>query len=275
MTIRFSKMHGIGNDFVIVDRRRQAIALDPALLRAMADRHTGIGYDQLLTIDPAQAHDCLAAYRIYNADGSPAGQCGNGVRCVAAWLHRDGGGQPDRFSLEGPSGTVECMCLSDGRVRAQMGIPRFAPSEVPFEATADAAEHELQAGELRWRIGVVSMGNPHAVLEVADAHRAPVARWGPLIECHPRFPERTNVGFAQVIDAHRVRLRVHERGVGETWACGSGACAAAATLIRRGRLRSPVDVELPGGTLAIEWPAADQPLWMTGNAAFVFEGTWP
>lgn len=274
MAISFSKMHGIGNDFVVVDRRGAAAPLDPALVRAIGDRHTGVGFDQLLTIEAARDAGSHAAYGIHNRDGSMARQCGNGVRCIVAWLHRDAPFD-GAIRLDGPAGPVWCERLVDGRVRVEMGVPRFAPAGLPFDADVDLDHHEIDVGGERLSVGIASMGNPHALLEVDDVDLAPVATLGPAIERHPRFPDRANVGFAQVVGRHAIRLRVFERGVGETQACGSGACAAAAVLIRRDRVASPLAVTLPGGTLEIAWAGAGQPLWMTGPAAFVFEGTWP
>jgi diaminopimelate epimerase len=274
MSLRFTKMHGIGNDFVVVDRRGASAPLEPALVRAIGDRHTGVGFDQLLTVEDARAPGSRAAYGIYNSDGSTARQCGNGVRCIVAWLHREAP-IDGAIRLDGPAGGVSCERLADGRIRVDMGVPRFAPADLPFAAAEDADPHRIEIDGAPLSIGIASMGNPHAVLEVDDVDAAPVGSLGPRIERHPRFPDRANVGFAQVVARHAIRLRVFERGVGETLACGSGACAAAAVLIRRGRVDSPLAVTLPGGTLEIAWAGAGQPLWMTGPAAFVFEGTWP
>lgn len=273
MALRFSKMHGIGNDFVVLDRRADPGPLDPAMVRAIADRHTGVGFDQLLVLEPPRGAGSVASYRIYNGDGSEARQCGNGLRCIAAWLHRE---RPmsGLVRLDGPAGPVACEVLADGQVRADMGVPRFDPAAVPFVADARADAYPIEVAGETLSIGIASMGNPHAVLEVADVDAAPVARLGPALERHPRFPDRANVGFAQVVDRHAIRLRVFERGAGETRACGSGACAAAAVLIARGRVASPVAVTLPGGTLRIAWAGGEAPLWMAGPAAFVFEGTW-
>jgi diaminopimelate epimerase len=273
MALRFTKMHGIGNDFVVVDRRGHRAPLAPDLVQAIADRHTGVGFDQLLSIEDPRAPGSLAAYGIYNSDGSAARQCGNGVRCLVAWLHRDAPIR-GRVVLDGPAGPVACERLADGNIRVAMGVPQFGPETLPFVAAVAANEYLLDVGGVQVRIGVASMGNPHAVLEVDDVGAAAVAQLGPMIERHPQFPDRANVGFAEVVDRHAIRLRVFERGVGETLACGSGACAAAAILIRRGRVASPLAVTLPGGTLLIEWAGGDAPLSMTGPAAFVFEGTW-
>lgn len=273
MALRFSKMHGIGNDFVVLDRRVQPGLPAHDLVRAMADRHTGVGFDQLMVLGPPRTTRSLASYRILNADGSEARQCGNGLRCLVAWLHRENP-LSGPVQLDGPAGPVACEVLADGRIRAGMGVPGFAPAEVPFVADAETDAYELDIDGSPVSIGIASLGNPHAVLEVDDVATAPVARLGPAIERHPRFPQRANVGFVQVLGARAIRLRVFERGVGETLACGSGACAAAAVLLRRGRVASPVAVTLPGGTLEIDWAGGTAPLSMAGPAAFVFEGTW-
>ncbi|MBS3959759.1 MAG: diaminopimelate epimerase [Xanthomonadaceae bacterium] len=271
---RFTKMHGAGNDFVLLDLRDGTPPPSPAELVRMADRHRGIGFDQLLALGPPATPGALAAYRIWNADGSPAGQCGNGARCVAAWLRREGSATAPRFRLDGPAGTVEAEALDDGGFALDMGRPRFAPAEVPLRLDGPGPEHTLDSpwGELRF--GAVSMGNPHAVLEVADPaaiDHAGIARW---LQAQAVFSEGVNVGFARVLDAGHIALRVHERGVGETLACGSGACAAVAVLARRGRVGRRVAVDLPGGRLCIDWPADDAPLRMSGPAVFVFEGEW-
>ncbi|HET7842754.1 MAG TPA: diaminopimelate epimerase [Xanthomonadales bacterium] len=275
MATAFTKMHGAGNDFVVVDRRRVDVPLPPDRVRALGDRHTGVGFDQLLTLERAREPGSVAAYRIYNTDGSDAEQCGNGVRCLVAWLARDGAVAAGRVRLDGPAGPVDCEIAPDGRVRVAMGVPRFAPAEVPFDAAADAPLHAVELDGTRVELGVASMGNPHAVLEVADAANAPVATLGPALERHVRFPQRVNVGFAQVLARDAIRLRVFERGVGETLACGSGACAAVAVLARRGRVGQRVAVTLPGGTLDIEWAGDGAPIVMSGPTAFVYEGRLP
>jgi diaminopimelate epimerase len=272
--LAFTKMHGIGNDFVVLDRRDGRGDPLPAVIAAMADRHTGIGFDQLMVLTPPRTPGSIAGYRIYNTDGTPARQCGNGVRCLVAWLQRAGALDGGTVALDGPAGTVACRWLGDGRVRVDMGVPDFDPAQVPFVADGDADAHAVEAAGQTIAIGVVAMGNPHAVLVVDDVASADVAGLGPTLERHPRFPDRANVGFAAVTGAHAIDLRVYERGVGETRACGSGACAAAAVLIRRGRVSSPVDVRLPGGTLAIDWAGPGTPLAMTGATAFVFDGTY-
>ena len=270
--LHFSKMHGAGNDFVVIDLRGGQPAPPAALVRTLGDRHFGVGFDQLLTIEDTDVPGCVARYRIWNGDGSPAQQCGNGARCVAAWLRRDGAATGARFRLDSPAGVVDVECLSDGRYSLGMGRPVFAPARVPFHAAEDRAVHELLVEGSPLRFGVASMGNPHAVIEVDDVASAPVHRLGPAVQARPEFPEGVNVGFAQGLARDRIRLRVFERGAGETLACGSGACAAVAVLVRQGRVDRAVQVELPGGTLAITWPADDAPITMAGPATFVFEG---
>ncbi len=267
----FSKMHGAGNDFVLLDCRHAA-APDAALCRRLADRHTGIGCDQVLTIEPPRDAGAVASYRIWNADGSAAGQCGNGARCVAAWLlRRDEAGE--RFALDSPSGRHAVEHASNG-FRIALGVPDFAPAAVPlrgFDAT-DACTLDVDGVQVSF--GAVSMGNPHAVIVVDDVAQAPVATLAPRLQAHAAFPQSVNVGFAQVLDPGHIRLRVHERGSGETLACGSGASAAAAVLLRRGVLQGPVAVDLPGGTLGVDWAGPGMPLWLSGPTRFVFEGEW-
>lgn len=282
----FTKMHGAGNDFVVLDLRdpdgdaARLLADAPAqVCRALADRHTGVGCDQVLTVEPPRSPGAAAAYRIWNADGSPSAQCGNGARCIAAWVARaragDPGFDPARFTLDSPAGTHAVEALGDGGYRIAMGVPAFAPADVPlrgFDGAHDPYPVELD-GEVV-PVGAVSMGNPHAVVDVDDVDRAPVAALGAWLQAHAAFPAGCNVGFAQVVSRERIRLRVFERGAGETLACGSGACAAAAVLMRRGRVAREAVVSLPGGELRIAWPADDAPLLMSGPAAFVFEGSW-
>lgn len=274
MSFAFAKLHGIGNDFVLIDRRRDAVALDPDLVGRIADRHRGVGFDQLLTLEAPISRGAHAAYRIYNADGSSAQQCGNGVRCLVAWLARAGEIGVGPVRLDSPAGPIDCELLSDGQVRAAMGVPRFAPADLPFLAPAAAERYALALAGERVEFLIASLGNPHLVIETDSVNNAPVRRLGPALESHPAFPERVNVGFAEVQDRHRIALRVFERGAGETLACGSGACAAAACLIRAGRMDSPVAVALPGGMLRIDWGGEGEALGMTGPASFVFEGRW-
>ncbi len=289
--LRFSKMHGAGNDFVVLDLR--AFGIPPAYAaadlapptaaecRAMADRHTGIGCDQILTIESPRSPGALATYRIWNADGSSSQQCGNGARCVAAWVLRDrdrrGLPTPEggRFSLDSPVGTHSIDALGGGMFRIAMGVPQFAPEKIPLVGFDNGQDgYILEFGGRPLRFGAVSMGNPHAMIEVTEAATAPVAVLGAYLQEHRMFPESVNVGFAEVVARDRINLRVFERGVGETLACGSGACAAAAILIQRGRIDREVDVALPGGTLRIVWPDDASHISMAGPAAFVFEGEW-
>ena len=276
--MRFTKMHGAGNDFVVLDLRDGREPPSPALCRALADRHTGVGCDQILTIEPADAAGVAARYGIFNADGSRAGQCGNGARCVAAWLRRDAAARgmplPARFELASPAGRHAVDVEPDGRVRLDMGRPDFEPAHVPLTGFAAAADYHLARDGVDVRFGAVSMGNPHAVVRVDDVGRAPVDRIGPALQRDAAFPDSVNVGFVQVVDRGHLRLRVYERGVGETLACGSGACAAAAVAMRRGWVDRSVEVALPGGMLRIDWPDDDATIAMTGPAAFVFEGEW-
>ena len=275
MALAFSKMHGLGNDFVVVDARTQPFDADPARIRAMADRQRGIGFDQLLTIEPTRDPSCAYAYGIWNTDGSSARQCGNGVRCVAAWLRRAAALGADHARLQSPTGAVTVRLLDDGRIAVDMGEPVFAPARIPFAAEAEADAYTLQVGARTLTIGAVSLGNPHAVVEVDDPDDPALVTLGPLLSEHPRFAQGCNAGFVAVAARDRLRLSVHERGAGWTLACGTGACAAVAVLRRRGRIDAEVAVELPGGTLAIAWPGAGATLWMTGPVAFAYEGTWP
>ena len=271
MKLRFSKMHGIGNDFVIVDCRTQPLGLSTTQIAQVGDRHFGVGFDQLLTIEPARDATCAFRYDIHNSDGSKALQCGNGVRCVAAWLRRAGALGVGVTRLESPSGPIGIDVLADGRVRADMGVPRFAPAQIPLRmAASDPYWLMIEADDVEF--GAVSMGNPHALIEVADAALAPLDSIGAALSTNAVFPQGCNVGFAQIIDRTHVRLRVWERGAGATLACGSGACAAVAVLRRRGKLDAEVDVALPGGELQIRWDGEDHAVWMTGPAQFVFEG---
>lgn len=275
-TTRFSKMHGAGNDFVVLDLRAGVAPPDPALAARLADRHVGVGCDQILTIEPARSEGAVAAYRIWNADGSSSQQCGNGARCVAAWLVRDGAAGGDRFRVDSPLTTHEVQRLPGERYAIAMGVPEFTPARIPLAGFARIQdEYDASVDEnLRLRFGAVSMGNPHAVIEVPSVQDAPVLHYGPALQQSRWFPESVNVGFAEVVAADRIRLRVYERGVGETLACGSGACAAAVVLMKRGRIGREVTVSLPGGDLHIRWPTDDAEVVMSGPAAFVFEGEW-
>ena len=275
--MRFTKMHGAGNDFVVLDLRDGRPAPTPTECARLAHRHFGVGCDQILTIESPRSTGAVASYRIWNADGSASGQCGNGARCIAAWLVRDGSAPAQgRFSIESPAGLHPVRHDGDGGFVIDMGRPRFAPTEVPLAGVADEQDEYTRVldGETL-RFGAVSMGNPHAVLEVTDANGADLARLGPLLQGDALFPQSCNVGVAQWLAPDRIRLRVYERGVGETLACGSGACAAVAVLVRRGRVDvdREIAVELPGGTLKVCRDTRADTLFMGGPAAFVFDGT--
>jgi diaminopimelate epimerase len=273
--LAFTKMHGLGNDFVLLDLRGGRPAPERALVQAMADRHRGVGFDQLITIEDAARDDCAFGYRIWNRDGSAAEQCGNGARCVVAWLAEAGAVAGAAVALEAPGGKrIDAERHADGTIRLAMGVPDFDPAAVGFAAAGDAPVHTLDIYEGKTELGVVSMGNPHAVIEVRDVDTALVDRIGPRIERHPAFGQGCNVGFVQRVDAGHLKLRVWERGVGETEACGSGACAAMAVLRRRHRVADAVAVDLPGGRLTIDWAGPGQPLYKTGPATFVFDGVW-
>jgi len=270
---RFSKMHGAGNDFIVLDLRDGREPPSPARCRMLADRHTGIGCDQILTIDPPRSAQALAAYRIFNADGSTSGQCGNGARCVAAWLIRAGAAS-GKFVLDSPSGTHTVTELGNGQFQVSMGKPVLIPEHIPlsgFDTSQPIYTLVLPDGT-SIDAGAVSMGNPHAVIEVAAIASAPVERWGSALQGTDWFPESVNVGFAEVIDPGHIHLRIFERGAGETLACGSGACAAAVSLILKGRISRAVTVQMPGGTVHIDWPDDRAEVIMRGPAVFVFEG---
>lgn len=273
--LRFSKMHGAGNDFVMIDLRDGTPPPTPEIAAKLADRHAGVGCDQIITIEAPRVEGSVASYRIWNSDGSTSQQCGNGARCVAAWLVRNGEASGATFVIDSPLASHPVQDLGQGQFAVQMGVPAFEPERVPLIGFAHAREEyllPLQGESIRF--GAVSMGNPHAVIEVGLVDAAPVERLGPLLQQHASFPQSVNVGFAQVIDASHARLRVFERGVGETLACGSGACAAAVSLMQRGRLQRDARISLPGGDLHIQWPGEGQPVTMAGPTAFVFEGEW-
>ncbi len=274
MSLRFSKMQGIGNDFVVIDCRGDAAPITDSLARRLADRHFGIGCDQVLSIEDSNEPDCAFRYGIWNPDGSRAAQCGNGVRCITAWLARAELIAPGPVNLQSPSGRVRCELLADGRVRVDMGAARLDLASIPFLGEGDSARVALMLGDQQIELALVSMGNPHAVLRVDSVESADVARLGSQIQAMANFPDSCNVGFMQIVDPSHIRLRVYERGVGETLACGSGACAAVVSGIRRAGLRPPVRVSLPGGALEVDWPDPTGPVWMTGPAQFVFEGEW-
>jgi diaminopimelate epimerase len=272
MELSFTKMQGLGNDFVVINATRQGIRLDSQQIRRIADRHFGVGCDQVLMVEPARDPATDFHYRIFNADGGEVEQCGNGARCFARFVHDEGLTDKRIIDVGTAAGPIRLFLQEDAQVRVNMGQPCFEPQRIPFEADAPAREHTLQVAGESWRIGVVSMGNPHAVLQVDDIEQAPVERLGPLIESHPRFPHRVNAGFMQVRSRRHIALRVYERGAGETLACGTGACAAAVIGIRRGLLEPQVRVSLPGGDLVVSWAGETEPVWMTGPATPVFRG---
>jgi diaminopimelate epimerase len=270
--IAFTKMHGLGNDFVVIDAVSQTVSLTAAQIRRLADRRLGVGCDQVLLVERPQHPEADFRYRIFNADGGEVEQCGNGARCFVIFVRDHGLTEKRELTVETAGGLIKPRLEADGRVTVNMGLPRFAPRDIPFEADAAALRYPLAIGRLTLDIGAVSMGNPHAVLLVKDARTAPVAEWGPLIEGHPRFPKRVNAGFMEVVAPDHIRLRVYERGAGETPACGTGACAAVAVGRRWGLLAETVRVEVPGGDLTIRWQEDNNPVWMTGPAVRVFEG---
>ncbi len=272
MKLRFTKMHGLGNDFVVIDATHAPVELTPPRVRAIADRHFGVGCDQLLVVEPASQPGVDFRYRIFNADGGEVEQCGNGARCFVRFVHDKGLSGKREIRVETHSGVIAPRLREDGLVTVDMGVPELAPARIPFVSDSDAVVQPLQVGARTVAITAVSMGNPHAVQVVADVDAAPVAEQGALIERHPRFPARVNAGFMQVLDPHRVRLRVFERGAGETLACGTGACAAVVAGILRGLLASPVRVHTRGGALEIAWDGPGTPVMMTGPAVTVFEG---
>jgi len=272
MKLRFTKMHGLGNDFVVFDGVNQVVALTPEQCRRVADRHFGVGCDQILLVEAPSRDDVDFRYRIFNADGGEVEQCGNGARCFVRYVHEKGLTYKTAIRVETASGVIEPRLLDNGQVTVDMGAPRFAPADIPFAAEAETPTYALKVGQHVLDIAVLSMGNPHAVLRVNDLDSAPVDILGAAIESHSRFPKRVNAGFMQVLTPHDIRLRVYERGAGETLACGTGACAAAVAGIRQGWLKSPVSVHTRGGDLVIEWAGSGLPVYMTGPAVTVFDG---
>ena len=268
-------MQGLGNDFVIFDAPADASdhRLNSDKLRALADRHLGIGFDQALMLESPRDGASRVFYRVFNSDGSEVEQCGNGARCIAALLYARSPELGPDMALASAGGLVHARVLDDGRVSVDMGVPDFDPPSLPMQAAVEASVYSLRVNGADVRIGAVSMGNPHAVLTVPDVKTAPVALLGPSIEHHSHFPHRANVGFMQIVDRGHIRLRVHERGAGETLACGTGACAAVAVGRRRGLLDETVKVDLPGGTALVSWPGPGAHLWLTGPATTVFTGS--
>ena len=269
----FCKMHGAGNDFVVLDLRAGEAAPSAAFCRMLADRQRGVGCDQILTIEPPKSPRADVRYRIWNADGSLAGQCGNGARCVAAWYARQTGTAATALLLESPAGLHRAERMADEQWRIDMGVPRFAPADIPLQGFASAAhEYALEIGDASYRIGAASMGNPHALLEVTGLARLDIAPTARALQGSDYFPDSVNVGFAEVLSPTHIALRVYERGAGETLACGSGACAAAAILMQRERIARRVQVDLPGGLLHIEWPELSVGILMQGPTTFVYQG---
>ncbi|MCV9879357.1 diaminopimelate epimerase [Brenneria izbisi] len=270
--MQFAKMHGLGNDFMVVDAVTQNVYFSPELIRRLADRHCGVGFDQLLVVEPPYDPELDFHYRIFNADGSEVAQCGNGARCFARFVRLKGLTNKRDIAVSTQTGRMILSVTDDELVRVNMGEPNFEPQQVPFRAVKAEKTYIMRAAEHTILCGVVSMGNPHCVIPVDDVNSANVEVIGPLLESHERFPERANIGFMQVIDRHTVRLRVYERGAGETQACGSGACAAVAVGVQQGLLASQVRVTLPGGDLDIHWDGPGHPLFMTGPATHVYDG---
>jgi len=275
MRIDFLKMQGLGNDFLVFDAPASTAGshLEGSQLRALADRRTGVGFDQALMLETPRDASSRVFYRIFNSDGTEVEQCGNGARCIAALLYARAPQLGRDLVMGSPGGVVRARVRDDGLVSVDMGVPNFDPRSLPMVAAAEAPTYSLRVDGTDVDISAVSMGNPHAVLQVSDVKTAPVERFGPSIEHHPRFPKRTNVGFMQIVDRDHIRLRVFERGAGETLACGTGACAAVAVGRRHGLLDEQVRVDLPGGTATVSWAAVGEHLWLTGPATTVFSGS--
>lgn len=272
MKLSFTKMQGLGNDFVVIDAYSQSVSLTPAQIKKIADRHFGVGCDQLLLVEKPSSADADFRYRIFNADGGEVEQCGNGARCFVRYVHDKGLTQKSQICVETACGIIYPKLEENGLVTVDMGAPRFEPAQIPFIADKAAPTYTLKVGNETVSIATVSMGNPHAVQIVADVENAPVQTQGAMIETHERFPKRVNAGFMQVVNPHQIKLRVFERGAGETLACGTGACAAAVAGIRLGQLQSPVSVAMRGGELNIGWDGEGTSVMMTGPAVSVFEG---
>lgn len=272
MRIRFSKMHGLGNDFVVIDAISQSVRLTPEKIRQLADRHFGIGCDQVLLVEVPSQPNVDFRYRIFNCDGSEVENCGNGARCFAVFVRERRLTGKRVIKVETAGGIIELRVQDDEQVSVDMGVPRLLPEKIPFVAEQQAITYPLDVAGQEYSISAVSMGNPHAVMLVDDVKTAAVAQLGPLVENHPRFPARVNAGFLQIVSRDEVNLRVYERGAGETLACGTGACAAVVSGRLRGLLNETVKVNLPGGSLTIRWAGEGQPVIMTGPAVTVFHG---
>ena len=270
--LRFTKMQGLGNDFVVIDGVRQAVSLSTAQVRALADRHFGVGCDQLLLLEAPRRPDADFTYRIFNADGGEVEQCGNGARCAARFVHEQGLSDKATLAFDTLGGLIRPRLLADGQVEVEMGVPCFEPARIPFEAPQQALDYALDVDGQTVSVAALAIGNPHVVLRVPDVASAPVATLGPLIEAHARFPRRVNVGFLHIVSRREGRLRVYERGAGETLACGSGACAAFVAGVRWGLFDAAARLHLPGGALDLAWAGPGTPVLMTGPAVTVFEG---
>ena len=271
MRLKFTKMQGLGNDFVVIDAVNQSVCLSPAQRRLLADRHFGVGCDQILLVEGAVG-DADFRYRIYNADGGEVEQCGNGARCFVRYVHDRGMTQKNEIRVETSGGLIIPRLEANGEVSVNMGMPKFEPQQIPFIAERRAMTYSIDISGRQVEISAVSLGNPHAVQLVEDVDGAPVITEGALIESHPSFPKRVNAGYMQVVDRTHIRLRVYERGAGETLACGTGACAAVVIGIERGLLQSTVQVNMRGGELTVRWEGEGQLVWMTGPAVTVFDG---
>jgi diaminopimelate epimerase len=273
MRLAFTKMHGLGNDFIVFDAEHPESVPGAEALRRLADRRTGIGFDQALVLSPPRRPDTDVYYRIFNADGSEVEQCGNGARCIARLVATRAARQERPLTMDSPGGLVQARLRRDGLVSVAMGVPDFEPRSLPFEAERELASYRIELPTGPVEFGAVSIGNPHAVIRVRSVRDAPVDSVGPAMENHARFPRRVNVGFLEIVAPDHVRLRVFERGVGETQACGTGACAAVAVGRRHGPLAEEVRVDLPGGRLIVQWPGPGESIWLTGPAETAFEGT--
>ena len=274
MLLKFTKMHGLGNDFMVVDGVTQKVFFSTDLIKKLSDRHFGIGFDQLLLVEPPFDPEVDFHYRIFNADGSEVQMCGNGARCFVRFVIDQQLTNKRDITVSTVSGVLRLKLNDDDTVTVNMGTPRFDPKALPFTAPEQNLRYKIKVSDgTEFEHGAVSMGNPHAVFFFDDVSTAPVEKYGSELECHENFPEKVNVGFAQVVNPHTMNLRVFERGCGETMACGTGACAAAVVAIAQGRVKSPVSVTLPGGTLRISWDGGNSPVMMSGPATSVYEGT--
>lgn len=273
MTLEFTKMHGLGNDFMVVNQVTQNIALTPDQIQQLSNRHTGIGFDQLLLVSPPRSPDADFCYRIFNSDGTEVEQCGNGARCFARFVYEKGLTNKTIIPVETNTGKIELHLMDDNLVRVNMGKPIFEPKCIPLQAEQQQSLYKFNVDCDILELSCVSIGNPHGVLQIRNASAAPVDKLGPKLENHPRFPNKANIGFCQIIDRQHINLRVFERGVGETRACGTGACAAAVVSIAANLVDSHVEVNLPGGSLQIEWQGEGHPVFMTGPATTVYDGT--